>query len=354
MNNLEPFQNPPAPEMVPEVIPKDVVMKEETVPEDLALAAVPNLENEHTRKALLKKIYSNGIKKKQSVRIKERRMKQNRMLRKSLLPKNALMSLNELKGIQISDFTISPVVTGGGFSCSVCVNNIQYEAVGLSKAGAKNFCCEKAIRDIMIQKMMNLRCIKQQQQLKEDNASNDNTTEMKIEDIMDAEDNCDDDVPMLNLASYAIHKLFCQWEAEGFDVPDIVNVLGNAQSASTQSLSQDKENPEITPEIKPKNDLPEGYESMHPATLLCMVRNLHCPFQIVEYNLFLFQMRPGITFELIETIGQTPNIVQRVQVKVDDNNFIGSGRSKKLARKDAATYACNEIFGTNYPHEETS
>lgn len=65
-------------------------------------------------------------------------------------------------------------------------------------------------------------------------------------------------------------------------------------------------------------------------------------------------MRPGITFEVIETVGQTPNIIQRVQVIVDDNTFIGVGRSKKIARKDAAIHACNEIFGTGYPIEISS
>lgn len=62
-------------------------------------------------------------------------------------------------------------------------------------------------------------------------------------------------------------------------------------------------------------------------------------------------MRPGIIFEVIETIGQTPNIIQRVKVVVDDNTFIGVGRSKKIARKEAAINACNEIFGTNFVNE---
>lgn len=240
--------------------------------------AVPNLEDEKVRKAFLRKIYSNGIRKKQSVRMKERRMKQNRMLRKSLLPKNALMSLNEMKGIQISDFSIVQSPSGGGFICSVSINNIQYEAIGQSKSGAKNFCCEKAIRDIMLQKMMSLRCLKQQQQIKDDSGSG-NDTEMKTdnEEAMETEDNNDEDVPMLHLASYAIHKLFCQWESEGFDVPDIVNVLGTpplasgaeSQNDTTESIQGGKAK-SIGPS---RTELPEGHESMHPATLLCMVGN---------------------------------------------------------------------------------
>lgn len=242
--------------------------------------SVPNLEDETVRKAFLRKIYSNGIRKKQSVRMKERRMKQNRMLRKSLLPKNALMSLNEMKGIQISDFSIVQNAGGGGFVCSVSINNIQYEATGQSKAGAKNFCCEKAIRDIMLQKMMSLRCLKQQQQLKDnvsESGGENSNVEMKLEneESMDTEDNFDEDVPMLNLASYAIHKLFCQWETEGFDVPDIVNVLGTPPTVA--GAEPQTEGVEPVPAVKAKStgpsrsELPENYENMHPATLLCMV-----------------------------------------------------------------------------------
>ena len=62
-------------------------------------------------------------------------------------------------------------------------------------------------------------------------------------------------------------------------------------------------------------------------------------------------MRPGITYDLTETIGKTPNIIQKVQVLVDENIFVGLGRSKKLARKDAAINACNELFGTNFANE---
>lgn len=213
--------------------------------------------------------------------MKERRMKQNRMLRKSLLPKNALMSLNEMKGVQISDFTISPSPAGGGFVCSVVVNNIQYEAIGQSKAGAKNFCCEKAIRDIMLQKMLNLRVLKQQQSLKESTASENGDTsngESKTDndDSMDVDENQEEDVPMLNLASYAIHKLFCQWESEGFDVPDIVNVLGAAPNSSAPSESQETMDTATDTKVSKtkgqnKNELPENYETLHPATLLCMV-----------------------------------------------------------------------------------
>lgn len=33
-----------------------------------------------------------------------------------------------------------------------------------------------------------------------------------------------DEVPMMHLASFALYKLFSEWEAEGFQIPDFRNV----------------------------------------------------------------------------------------------------------------------------------
>lgn len=57
-----------------------------------------------------------------------KRLKQNRRLRKLLIPKNALMSLHELMGCQLSDYRIIPEERG--FVAQISVNNIQYEGHG--------------------------------------------------------------------------------------------------------------------------------------------------------------------------------------------------------------------------------
>lgn len=36
-------------------------------------------------------------------------------------------------------------------------------------------------------------------------------------------DEDEEDVPMMHLASFALHKLFTEWEAEGFQIPDFRN-----------------------------------------------------------------------------------------------------------------------------------
>lgn len=99
---------------------------------------------------------ANGAPKKrwnrQPINKKIKRIRRNRRLRKMLIPKNALMSLNELMGSTLSDFNFTPEERG--FVTHFYVNNIQYEGRGTSKTAAKNNASEKALRDIIIQKMV--------------------------------------------------------------------------------------------------------------------------------------------------------------------------------------------------------
>lgn len=97
----------------------------------------------------------NGFKRRfsrQPIPKKLKRLRRNRRLRKILTPKNALMSLHELLGTGLSEFTIMPEERG--FVATVYVNNVQYDGHGTSKMSAKNNASEKALRDIIIQRMV--------------------------------------------------------------------------------------------------------------------------------------------------------------------------------------------------------
>lgn len=59
---------------------------------------------------------------------KIKRLRRNRRLRKILTPKNALMSLHELLGNGLSEFSILPEERG--FVATVYVNGVQYEGRG--------------------------------------------------------------------------------------------------------------------------------------------------------------------------------------------------------------------------------
>jgi len=96
------------------------------------------------------KVFLHRTKKKASAR--EIRQRQNRRLRKLLTPKNALMALYELIGNKNCDFKIN--ADAKGFLAEVLVNNVRYEGRGSSKTAAKNDASEKALRDLIIQKMV--------------------------------------------------------------------------------------------------------------------------------------------------------------------------------------------------------
>ncbi|XP_019846809.2 uncharacterized protein LOC105228862 isoform X1 [Bactrocera dorsalis] len=278
--------------------------------------------------------------KKSSVRAKEKKIRQNRQLRKTLIPKNALMVLNEVVGLTISEFTIT-TASGGGFVAVVTVNDKQYEGKGHSKIAAKNSASEKALRDYVLEKM------REKPRLRKSSVNNDESMEMAVDAPNETvsengedgqQDNSGtsaqiDDVPMVNLASFAIFKLFTEWENEGYVVPEL-RVAHPPQTGSGNDSTNGDGNPQFKPpKAAPiRSELPNNWESIHPSTLLCM-------------------MRPGLQYREIGTVGDPPNVLQRMGVTVDEVDYESSGRSKKTARRNVAVCVLNELFGTNFVKE---
>lgn len=279
--------------------------------------------------------------KKSSVRAKEKKIRQNRQLRKTLIPKNALMALNEVVGLTISEFTITNA-SGGGFVAVVSVNDKQYEGKGHSKIAAKNNASEKALRDYVLEKM------REKPRLRKNSVNADESVEMAVDTNNEvASENGEDgqeiagamslmdDVPMVNLASFAIYKLFTEWENEGYVVPELR--VAHAPQTGT-GTGTDNSNADAGPQVKPpkappiRSELPNNWESIHPSTLLCM-------------------MRPGLQYREIGTVGDPPNVLQRMGVTVDEVDYESSGRSKKIARRNVAVCVLNELFGTNFIKE---
>jgi len=317
------------------------VKASQPVVDPVAVAAVVLKEDDTSSyvdengKLKFKKIFL--ARKKSSVRAKEKKIRQNRRLRKAIFPKNALMALNEVKGIAISEFNISASTTGG-FIAVVTVNDKQYEGKGSSKNSAKNSACEKALRDYVLEKMrQNPRFPKGQatdsQAMDTIEVIDDDESEQK-ENGADGNEETDD-VPMINLASFAIYKLFNEWENEGYVVPELHPSAAAAATSATPSENGSAIAPKEPKKAPIRTELPANWEAMHPATLLCM-------------------MRPGLTYTEGGVIGEKPNILQVVKVVVDGNEYIGYGRSKKSARRNVAVAVCNALFSTNFVKEEPS
>ncbi|KRF94264.1 double-stranded RNA-specific editase 1 isoform X4 [Drosophila mojavensis] len=290
------------------------------------------MESDNGGKIPFKKIFQK--RKKSSERTRDKKLRQNRQLRKSMLPKNALMALNEVKGINISDFTINSN-PDGGFTAIVTVNTRQYEGKGPSKMAAKNLACEKALRDYIIAKMTP----KPKKPATKTSAEPDTKNEDENEP-MDTENNDnppEDEVPMLNLASFAIYKLFAEWEREGYIVPEMHPSSTNTSAPQADASSPNAAAAVVTPKEPKKppvrTELPLNWESMHPATLLCV-------------------MRPGLSYVDYGSIGEKPTVLQRLGVIVDNQEFTANGRSKKIARRNVAVNVCNTLFNTNFIYEE--
>lgn len=81
----------------------------------------------------------------------------------------------------------------------------------------------------------------------------------------DTEEDEATEVPMMHLASFALHKLFSEWQADGFEIPDFKNMQPPPQPGQVdEKIAQQ-------PMPVGRTEVPEKANTMHPTTLLCMV-----------------------------------------------------------------------------------
>lgn len=114
-------------------------------------------------------------------------------MRKMVAPKHALLAINEIKGVTISNFTYTLSNAPPAFLAEATINGIAYQGRGPSKNAAKTEVCDQALRDIMVGRMA------AQAKAQEENR----------------EATAEEEVPIVTLVSYAIHRLFADWEAKG-------------------------------------------------------------------------------------------------------------------------------------------
>ncbi|KAG6456478.1 hypothetical protein O3G_MSEX009744 [Manduca sexta] len=266
---------PPQPAQNIQTIQNEVEMKSE--PNAL------NTDEEAARPSWMKSKLP-GVKK---ISNKERRRRQNAHLRRLLTPKNALMALNELLlNEQIpNEFKVEPTATKqfynqptSNFCADLTVEGNVYKGYGETKLTARNAAAEQAIRDIMIKKMSKI---------------------LNSDGSLNGEAATDEEaVPMIQLASFALHKLFTEWECEGH-----------------------KAKPRV---------LPLNAANMHPCMLLTY-------------------MRPQQEYRELGVAGDRPqNMIFTVGVHVDGEVYTGKAPNKKEARKAAARAACAALFGVTF------
>uniref|UniRef100_A0A182W4W3 DRBM domain-containing protein n=1 Tax=Anopheles minimus TaxID=112268 RepID=A0A182W4W3_9DIPT len=258
---------------------------------------------------------------------KERKARQLRRLRKWLMPKNAIVALHELQGPGMAEFTLN--TNGQETKAEIVINNVKYEATAPNKNQAKAKASEKALRDLIFAQMTRLKHQRTASLKQESTATTDNVDGVpaRVESTDGTESLETEDLPMEHLASFALHKLFAQWEAEGFEVPFLKTSRPKTTTQSVAPAENGAASTSVMPKVtKTVADLPPNATKRHPTALFAY-------------------MRPQIAYEDLGSNNDQANREFKAGLRSDGHYFIGKGRSKKLARKAAAIDACRELFG---------
>ncbi|XP_038220751.1 double-stranded RNA-specific editase B2-like isoform X2 [Zerene cesonia] len=265
---------------------------------------------------------------------KERRRRQNQNLRKLLTPKSALMVLNEIMPGEQLVFKVEPVQdkqfyksTDTCFCAEVTVEGKTFKGVGETKANARHAAAELAIRELIISRLSRL----QDQQAASNaaataaNAAADATGEEGMECAEE------EPMPMIQLASFALHKLFSEWEGTGLRVPHFRPSAASVSSeAECGSASGGAAGARGAKAAKQRSEVPSGAGAMHPCMLLTY-------------------MRPRTLYRVLACTGDRPqNYEYKMAIDVDGATFVGTGKNKKEARKQAAIAACTSLFGVTF------
>ncbi|KAF5289764.1 hypothetical protein FQA39_LY03681 [Lamprigera yunnana] len=243
---------------------------------------------------------------------KELRRRRNLRLRKILQPKNALMVLNELVGSTPYEVVDVPDPFNGPiFKCSVQVEGVEHCGVGKSKPAAKNAAAETALKHMVLNKVKTLPTVSPT------TSQDAEGTEMKV----DMEDGSDG-ISWSHVACYALHKLLNGWD-EGNTFSLTEKIVQSGDSGDGVRTVEKK---------KPAKKLPDMAHTMNPVMLLN-------------------QMVPNAMFVEIAREGNPPNIVFTVKCTIENDEFFGSGSTKKGARKMCAFAACKKKLGIQYSPE---
>lgn len=105
-----------------------------------------------------------------------------------------------------------------------------------------------------------------------------------------------DEVPWSSLASFALFKLFSEWQNQGTVIP--------VPKGATNKAKKE-------PKAGQSKELPSDAQSIHPVMLLN-------------------QMKPGTTYVEVARTGTPPNQMFTLGVDIDGQQFTGSGKSQKF------------------------
>ncbi|XP_037088612.1 double-stranded RNA-specific editase B2-like isoform X2 [Pollicipes pollicipes] len=257
-----------------------------------------------------------------------------RRLRKHLTPKNATVALQEIQPGVTYQFSAMPGSAPGVFTAEVEVGGKKFHGVGSNKSLARAAAAELALQSF----------VKPPTRTKDEQGH----------------DVVQDDTPWGALASFALHKLFCDWRrgvvgaplsVQGAALPAVAASCAASAAAAAkftsdapggatfQSFSVPPMDPPPGPGEPPKKvgckkpkALPEDAAKRHPVQLLHeMKARVH--YETLEHNM----PKPG-----------TQETSFTVAAFVDEQSWQASARTKKLAKYEAAKKAMTALYGVAY------
>lgn len=265
---------------------------------------------------------------------KLKKKRQNARLKKILQPKNAAMVLHEIKpGVKYSFHEQYSKLSPHLIISSVEVDGKTYLGKGLSRAYAKMNAAETVLKSMLLQKLYktnySTKAVESEDvKMKEESDPVDGETE--VPEIPES----DDDFPWSSLASFALYKLFSEWETQpsesgspGAQSEDVVPESGSTTPQRESIVKNIAASSKAT--AAPMKKVPENATERHPVMLL-------------------HQLRPGTQFEEVPSTGPPGDVIFTMKIVIDDKTFTGVGKNKKEAKKEAAKAALTGAYEIKY------
>lgn len=227
-------------------------------------------------------------------------------LRRSIQPRPMLSVLHELAGSEkpIFDYYDVPMVERerrawvndipveevGEYECKCIIGELEFVAEGQTKPEAR-----VAVAEVTVQGLIAHKC-----------ELND------IEGVGASEDNC----PWAAIASLALHKLYMDWQSQGYTIPEeLINLPDSGPVFQSHGI---------------------GFNRA-PSNPVELDKN---PLQ--KLNEMAAKMKKTPEFELTGEEGTPNEKVFTMQVKIGDRTYTGEGKNKKAARHAAASTALED------------